>query len=216
MKILCKLNIVPSLAESWKIFENVYVFNLRKGVTWHDGKPFGPEDVKFSFENIISKYDIFGATCFKNVKVEILNETAVKLKLEQLLDSWMREKSPEKQTELRQKLEEILTSELPYIPLYNVVFLNVKSRNIKSIDIPVGRYVFWDPLVNTYIYEETVTTPPTTITTVVTTTVITTVTTTTATTTTTPPAQPDYTFIVAIGIIILVAVLAVLLLRRKR
>lgn len=141
--------------------------------------------------------------------------------VDQLLDSWMREKSPEKQTELLQKVEEILTSELPEIPLYNVVFLNVKSRNIKGTDIPVGRYVFWDPLVNTYIYEETVTTPPTTITTVVTTTaptttVITTVTTTTATTTTTPPAQPDYTFIVAIGIIILVAVLALLLLRRKR
>jgi len=145
--------------------------------------------------------------------------------VDQLLDSWMREKSPEKQTEFLQKLEEILTSELPEIPLYNVVFLNVKSRNIKGTDIPVGRYVFWDALVNTYIYEETITSPPSTTTTVVTTTVptttvITTVTTTTATTTTTTatpsPAQPDYTLFVAIAIIIVVAILALLLLRRKR
>lgn len=521
------LNIVPSLAESWKILENenAYVFNLRKGVTWHDGKPFGPEDVKFSFENIISKYDIFGAAYFKNAKVEILNETAVKLKLEQLLpavqltllasvdtaivpkhilegqdfeksefrtkpigtgpfvfkewvkgshillernpnywdkgkpylekiiirfitdpmtmvsaletgevnyvfrglpyeaaaklgtnpnleviahqrppykmtlqintnhtilgnpdvrraisyaldrkdivqkatlglctptyrvlpatvpespnlakydynlekanelldkagytkgadgkrfkielltrtgeaeeaavadlvkdqlskvgievvlkrvdfgtmldletkyqydfvlvkrwvepmwsyqlfhsswiqpgvafsntmlyrnsqvdqllDSWMREPSPTKQIELLQKLEEILTSELPEIPLYDVVFLNVKSRNIKGTDIPVGRYVFWDALVNTYIYEETITSPPPTTTTVVTTTVptttvITTVTTTTATTTTTTtqPSQPDYTStILAAAVVVIVAIVIVGLLLRKR
>jgi len=522
------LNIVPSLAESWRIIEdeNAYVFNLRKGVVWHDGKPFGPEDVKFSFENIISKYDIFGAAYFKNAKVEILNDTAVKLKVEQLLpavqlvllasvdtaivpkhilegqdfeksefrtkpigtgpfvfkewvkgshivlernpkywdngkpylekiiirfitdpmtmvsaletgevnyvfrglpyeaaaklgtnpnleviahnrppykmtlqintnhtilgnpdvrraisyaldrkdivqkatlglctptyrilpdnipaspnlakydynldlanqlldkagypkgadgkrfkielltrtgeaeeaavadlvkdqlskvgievvlkrvdfgtmldletkyqydfvlvkrwvepmwsyqlfhsswiqpgvafsntmlyrnpevdrllDSWMREKTPAKQTELLQKLEEILTSELPEIPLYNVVFLNVKSRNIKGTDIPVGRYVFWDALVNTYIYEETVTTPPATttvVTTVPTTTVITTVTTTTATTTATTTTQvttqADYTLIItaAVALILVVAVIGILLARRRK
>jgi ABC-type transport system substrate-binding protein len=34
-----ELNVVPDLAESWEVLENskVYVFHLRKGVTFHDG-----------------------------------------------------------------------------------------------------------------------------------------------------------------------------------
>lgn len=81
------LRVRPSLAESWEILPNegAYVFKLRKGVKFHDGKPLTPEDVKFSFEEVISKYDIFGALYFKNVKVEILNESAVKIKPERFL-----------------------------------------------------------------------------------------------------------------------------------
>jgi len=77
-----KLNIVPSLAESWSVDEKegAYIFKIRKGVKWHDGKPLTVDDVKFSFENIISKYDAFGALYFKDVKVEILNDSVVKIK----------------------------------------------------------------------------------------------------------------------------------------
>ncbi|MGV3549274.1 ABC transporter substrate-binding protein [Rhizobium sp.] len=41
---------VPRLAESWTISEDgkTYVFKLRRGVTWHDGKPFTAKDVAFS------------------------------------------------------------------------------------------------------------------------------------------------------------------------
>mgnify|MGYP000530602486 CR=1 FL=1 len=46
-----KLNIVPWLATSWEVSEDgkVWTFKLRKGVKWHDGKPFTADDVVFTF-----------------------------------------------------------------------------------------------------------------------------------------------------------------------
>ena len=45
-------SIAPGLAESWEISEDgtVYTFNLREGVTFHDGTAFDAEDVKFSLD----------------------------------------------------------------------------------------------------------------------------------------------------------------------
>lgn len=47
-----KLNPIPSLAKSWEISadQTVYTFHLQPGVTWHDGKPFGADDVVFSLD----------------------------------------------------------------------------------------------------------------------------------------------------------------------
>lgn len=44
--------LIPWLAEKYEILENgkVYRFSIRKGVTWQDGKPLTPEDVRFSIE----------------------------------------------------------------------------------------------------------------------------------------------------------------------
>ncbi len=48
---------VPELAESWEVLEDgaLYRFNLRDGVTWHDGEPFTSADVKFTFEEMLLK-----------------------------------------------------------------------------------------------------------------------------------------------------------------
>ena len=48
----------PDLAESWTIEQGgaVYRFRLRDGVTWHDGKPFTANDVKFTFEEVLLKF----------------------------------------------------------------------------------------------------------------------------------------------------------------
>jgi len=48
--------IVGDLAESWR-FETPtrLVFHLRAGITWHDGKPFGARDVRFTFNLTRSK-----------------------------------------------------------------------------------------------------------------------------------------------------------------
>lgn len=42
---------VPALAESWEMEgDDVFVFNLREGVTWHDGEPFDADDVVFTID----------------------------------------------------------------------------------------------------------------------------------------------------------------------
>ena len=50
-----KLPIIPSLATSWTISKDgmSYVFNLRKGVKFHDGTEFTADDVKATFDRIV-------------------------------------------------------------------------------------------------------------------------------------------------------------------
>ena len=47
----------PALATAWTLSPDgkAITFNLRKGVKWHDGKPFTSADVKFTFEEILKK-----------------------------------------------------------------------------------------------------------------------------------------------------------------
>ena len=75
------MKFVPGLAESWSIDSGskTYTFNLRKGVKWHDGKPFTAEDVKFTFETFLPTYHIFGKY-LKDTKVDIVSETKVVVK----------------------------------------------------------------------------------------------------------------------------------------
>ena len=42
----------PDLAKGWDISGDglIYTFHLRSGVTWHDGEPFGADDVVFTYE----------------------------------------------------------------------------------------------------------------------------------------------------------------------
>ncbi|GGJ32465.1 ABC transporter substrate-binding protein [Neoroseomonas lacus] len=43
----------PSLAVSWRVvFDTVWEFKLREGVTWHDGRPFTADDVVFTFSRV--------------------------------------------------------------------------------------------------------------------------------------------------------------------
>ncbi|MBI3966209.1 MAG: hypothetical protein HY329_11305, partial [Chloroflexi bacterium] len=53
-----KLEPQPNLAERWDVAPDGkrYTFYLRKGVKWHDGKPFTSADVKFSFEKVLLKF----------------------------------------------------------------------------------------------------------------------------------------------------------------
>ncbi|MCK9582196.1 MAG: peptide-binding protein [Endomicrobiales bacterium] len=49
------LTIVGDLASSWSVSKSgkEIIFNLRKNVSWHDGKPFTANDVRFTYEKLI-------------------------------------------------------------------------------------------------------------------------------------------------------------------
>ncbi|MGH7785183.1 MAG: ABC transporter substrate-binding protein, partial [Candidatus Binatia bacterium] len=49
-----KLDYVGVLAESWKFQGTKWVFNLRKGVRFHDGSPFTAKDVIHSYQTILN------------------------------------------------------------------------------------------------------------------------------------------------------------------
>jgi peptide/nickel transport system substrate-binding protein len=55
VKIDDKFQFVPSLAESWKITPKTVTFQLRKGVTFHDGTPFDANAVVFNIKRIKAK-----------------------------------------------------------------------------------------------------------------------------------------------------------------
>ena len=75
--------VVPALAESWEFDKGTktYTFNLREGLTFHDGKPLTSADVKFTLDaildeknqsEIISNYtDIEKITCPDDLTVKI-------------------------------------------------------------------------------------------------------------------------------------------------
>lgn len=69
------LNIVPDLAESWKANADLteYTFTVRQGVTWHDGKPLTPADVKFTFDTYIDPK----ANSARKSALSMLKETQV-------------------------------------------------------------------------------------------------------------------------------------------
>ena len=49
-----QMNIVADLAERWEARDPVtYVFHLRQGVKFHDGRPLTSADVKFTFDSIL-------------------------------------------------------------------------------------------------------------------------------------------------------------------
>lgn len=49
--------VLPGLAESWTVSDDgkIYTFNLREGVTFHDGSAFEATDVKFSIERAMAE-----------------------------------------------------------------------------------------------------------------------------------------------------------------
>ena len=51
------LEVEPSLAEDWEISEDglTYTFQLREGVSFHDGAPFNAEAVVFNFERMLDE-----------------------------------------------------------------------------------------------------------------------------------------------------------------
>src|SRR5262245_51326224 len=55
LELDAKLGVKPLLAESWEVSRDglTYTFKLKKGVRWHDGKPFTARDVAFTFYSVL-------------------------------------------------------------------------------------------------------------------------------------------------------------------
>ena len=86
--------VVPDLAESWSVPDNTtYVFKLRKGVKFHNGRELTAEDVKYSLERILDpKTASPGRSYIATItSIEAVDAYTVKIKLSaplaSLLDS---------------------------------------------------------------------------------------------------------------------------------
>jgi peptide/nickel transport system substrate-binding protein len=74
------LNPYPALAERWEILNNgtIFIFNLVKNATWHDGVSFTAYDVKFTFEQILKRYHPRASLALRTLdKVDIIDNYTV-------------------------------------------------------------------------------------------------------------------------------------------
>lgn len=76
----------PALAESWQVDPSgeVYIFNLRRDVTWHDGAPFTATDVIFTLQTIQEASftgDAALANLWRNVLVDRLDDYTIRCTL---------------------------------------------------------------------------------------------------------------------------------------
>jgi peptide/nickel transport system substrate-binding protein len=89
-------SIAPDLAESWHFEDNrTLLLSLRRGVRWHDGEPFTANDVKFTYDwmmsdSVVTPYK----SDFKYVRsVEALDDTTLRVRYSQpyfkALSIWM-------------------------------------------------------------------------------------------------------------------------------
>lgn len=76
----------PALAEDWQVDSSgeVYIFELRDDVTWHDGEPFDAADVMFTIR-AIQDADFGGdpalTNFWRNIQVDRIDDTTVRFTL---------------------------------------------------------------------------------------------------------------------------------------
>ncbi|MCP5153380.1 MAG: ABC transporter substrate-binding protein [Ectothiorhodospiraceae bacterium] len=83
------MEVVSELAESWRAVDaTTYEFELREGVTFHDGTPLTAEDVRFTFERLTREGAMGGQTSPRKsllgplTGVEVVGTRTVRLKLD--------------------------------------------------------------------------------------------------------------------------------------
>jgi peptide/nickel transport system substrate-binding protein len=82
------LQVQPGLAASYDTPDDLtYVFNLREGVTFHNGQPLTAEDVKYSLDTILNPPDSTnpGAAFFANIEsVDVIDPLTIQIKTSQI------------------------------------------------------------------------------------------------------------------------------------
>ena len=61
-------NFSPELATAWSPKGNEWTFQLRKGVTFHDGSPFTAKDVAYSYERLVKDKQSLQAPNLSDIK----------------------------------------------------------------------------------------------------------------------------------------------------
>ena len=77
-------NMVPDLAESWELSPDgkTYTFHLRRGVKFHDGKPFTSKDVKHSLDKLRDpKRSVLASLVTAVERVEISDDFTVRVRM---------------------------------------------------------------------------------------------------------------------------------------
>lgn len=128
------LNPLPSLAESWQVSPDnkTMTFHLRRGVVFHDGKPFTSADVKFSVLEVLKKVHPRGANTFRALTdIETPDEHTAVFKFNQPAPYVLRALSG---------------YESPMLPKH--LFEGADPRNAPIANKPVGtgpfKFVEWD------------------------------------------------------------------------
>lgn len=87
-----QMNIIPDLAERWETPDALtYVFHLRHGVRFHDGRPLTSADVKFTFDSILTNaVKTVKRGAFRVVaSIEVPDEATVVFRLRQAYASFL-------------------------------------------------------------------------------------------------------------------------------
>lgn len=74
---------LPDLAARWEVTDGgrTYVFHLRKGVFWHDGRPFGSKDVRFTLERLRGQRSASHEAVRRITRIETPDDLTVALRL---------------------------------------------------------------------------------------------------------------------------------------
>lgn len=122
--------IVPVLAESHSVSNDgkTVTFNLRKGVTWHDGMPFTAADVKFSILNVLSKVHPRGPNSFSEVaSIDTPNAYTAVLNLKKPAPYMLRALS---------------AYESPMVPKHLLEGTDIKSADLGNNPVGTGPFKF--------------------------------------------------------------------------
>jgi peptide/nickel transport system substrate-binding protein len=124
------LSIVPNLAESFEVSEDglTVTFNLRQGVTWHDGAPFTSADVQFTVLEVLKKYHPRGPNSFREVvAIETPDEHTAIFRLENPAPYMLRSLS---------------AYESPILPRHLLEGQDIRSADIANAPIGTGPFKF--------------------------------------------------------------------------
>jgi len=79
------MRLIPDLAESWSTSPDglTYTFRLQEGVTWHDGRPFTAEDVRWTFESLVKGPSLARDAAARVAEVTAPDDRTVVLRLRQ-------------------------------------------------------------------------------------------------------------------------------------